>query len=161
MGDWPLFCLAARHGTVALLDENMADYRVHGGGYWSGTNWERQFTEKARVACGLSRELPQHAGPLWNYIFEAYSWRAYECLRERRDQDARRLVRQWIGATPASHRTGAKLALAAAVSLPGGYRVGKRLKDGARAKAKRLLAALLPDAYRALKRFRDRHLGTS
>jgi len=35
LGDWPLFALVARHGSIELMDEIMADYRVHGGGIWT------------------------------------------------------------------------------------------------------------------------------
>lgn len=36
MGDWPLWVLLAQHGPVGYLDEDMATYRVHEGGVFSG-----------------------------------------------------------------------------------------------------------------------------
>jgi len=35
-GDWPLHILNAEHGDIWYMDEIMATYRVHKGGYWSG-----------------------------------------------------------------------------------------------------------------------------
>lgn len=35
MGDWPLFLLHAVHGPIAMLEQTMATYRLHGGGTWS------------------------------------------------------------------------------------------------------------------------------
>lgn len=36
LGDWPMFILAARHGSIGFLDEVTAAYRLHSGGIWSG-----------------------------------------------------------------------------------------------------------------------------
>lgn len=36
LGDWPMFILAARHGSLGFIDEVTAAYRVHPGGIWSG-----------------------------------------------------------------------------------------------------------------------------
>jgi FkbM family methyltransferase len=35
LGDWPLCVLAARSGPIFLMNEVMAAYRVHSGGFWS------------------------------------------------------------------------------------------------------------------------------
>jgi glycosyltransferase involved in cell wall biosynthesis len=37
-GDWALFVLAARRGTIGYLDEVMGVHRVHNAGMWSGSN---------------------------------------------------------------------------------------------------------------------------
>ncbi len=34
-GDWPLHVLNAEHGDIGYLDETLATYRIHSGGYWS------------------------------------------------------------------------------------------------------------------------------
>lgn len=36
MGDWPLHILNAEHGIIWFIDDDMATYRVHENGYWSG-----------------------------------------------------------------------------------------------------------------------------
>lgn len=36
MGDWPLHILNAQHGKIWFIDENMAVYREHSSGYWTG-----------------------------------------------------------------------------------------------------------------------------
>lgn len=40
-GDWLLFCLHARHGSIAYIDEVMSAYRQHHAGIWSGAPEER------------------------------------------------------------------------------------------------------------------------
>ena len=38
MGDWPLVTLLATRGSLGYVRKNMADYRVHGGGSYSGAS---------------------------------------------------------------------------------------------------------------------------
>jgi glycosyltransferase involved in cell wall biosynthesis len=35
LGDWPLFAIVATSGKIHLVDEVLAEYRVHSGGIWS------------------------------------------------------------------------------------------------------------------------------
>jgi glycosyltransferase involved in cell wall biosynthesis len=53
-GDWAMFLLAARKGTIGYIDEIMAVYRLHAGGFWTGISAAEQqrrivqFYENAR-----------------------------------------------------------------------------------------------------------------
>ena len=42
-GDWPLYLLAARHGSIGYVDATMGIYRRHAGGYWSGKSQREQY----------------------------------------------------------------------------------------------------------------------
>lgn len=46
VGDWPLYVLYAQHGDIAYIDDTMAAYRVHAGGWWSaGLSHYRKLEE--------------------------------------------------------------------------------------------------------------------
>ena len=57
LGDWPLFALVARHGTIELMDEIMAVYRVHATSTWSSLPLISRFREGARMLRALDRHL--------------------------------------------------------------------------------------------------------
>jgi glycosyltransferase involved in cell wall biosynthesis len=57
LGDWPMFALAARHGTIDLMDEIMAVYRVHSGGMWSSLPSITRLLESTRMLEALDRHL--------------------------------------------------------------------------------------------------------
>jgi glycosyltransferase involved in cell wall biosynthesis len=57
LGDLPMFALAARHGTIELMDEVMAVYRVHSGGTWSSLPSIARLREGARMLKALDRHL--------------------------------------------------------------------------------------------------------
>jgi glycosyltransferase involved in cell wall biosynthesis len=42
-GDWPLYLLAARHGSIGYVDATMGIYRRHAAGYWSGRSSREQY----------------------------------------------------------------------------------------------------------------------
>jgi glycosyltransferase involved in cell wall biosynthesis len=44
-GDWMLFVLLAEHGNVGYLDEVMAAYRMHAGGFWSRLTGQQRVKE--------------------------------------------------------------------------------------------------------------------
>ena len=54
MGGWPLFVLNARFGDTGYLDEPMAAYRVHAGGYWSGQSRLVQQCRRLQVYEAMS-----------------------------------------------------------------------------------------------------------
>jgi glycosyltransferase involved in cell wall biosynthesis len=58
LGDWPLFAFVARHGSIELMDEIMADYRVHAGGIWTA------MPQASRVKAGIQmlKALDRHFG---------------------------------------------------------------------------------------------------
>ena len=57
LGDLPMFALAARHGTIELMDEIMAVYRVHSGGTWSSLSSIARLREGSRMLRALDRHL--------------------------------------------------------------------------------------------------------
>jgi glycosyltransferase involved in cell wall biosynthesis len=57
LGDLPICALAARHGTIELMDENMATYRVHSGGTWSSLPSMTRLREGSRVLRALDKHL--------------------------------------------------------------------------------------------------------
>ncbi len=50
IGDWPLHVLNAQHGWIGYLDEVMAVYRKHAGGFWSTQPRLRVLTESLQAA---------------------------------------------------------------------------------------------------------------
>jgi glycosyltransferase involved in cell wall biosynthesis len=57
LGDWPLFALVAQHGTIELMDEIMAVYRVHAASTWSSLPLISRFREAARMLRALDGHL--------------------------------------------------------------------------------------------------------
>jgi glycosyltransferase involved in cell wall biosynthesis len=57
LGDWPMFALAARHGSIELMDEVMAAYRVHAGSTWSSLPSITRLREGSRMLKALDRHL--------------------------------------------------------------------------------------------------------
>lgn len=57
LGDWPLFAMVATYGKIELLDELMANYRVHSGATWSSLPYITRFLECTRMLRALDREL--------------------------------------------------------------------------------------------------------
>jgi glycosyltransferase involved in cell wall biosynthesis len=57
MGDWPLCAMVARYGTIELMDEIMASYRIHSGGLWTSTPLLLRAEESLRVLRALDKEL--------------------------------------------------------------------------------------------------------
>ena len=45
--DWPLYILAAEHGTIGYIDEVMSVYRYHAGGLYSAKNEEQKLQSTA------------------------------------------------------------------------------------------------------------------
>jgi hypothetical protein len=57
VGDWARSALAARHGTIELMDGIMAAYRVHAGGIWSSLQRIDRLRETARMLRALDKHL--------------------------------------------------------------------------------------------------------
>ena len=58
-GDWSLYFLAARHGTLRYLDEPMGVYRIHRGGMYSGLARLQALEQRTAFYEGL-RVAPEH-----------------------------------------------------------------------------------------------------
>ncbi|HXP69060.1 MAG TPA: glycosyltransferase [Candidatus Dormibacteraeota bacterium] len=73
LADWPMFALLARAGTIELMDDVMAAYRVHSGGVWSGRPDKDRLQEAIRMLRILERDLgPTHADAIRKTIAEYY-----------------------------------------------------------------------------------------
>jgi len=73
LADWPMFALLARKGTIELMDDVMAVYRVHPGGVWSGRSETRRLQEAIQMLKILERELPQtHAQAIRKTVAQLY-----------------------------------------------------------------------------------------
>jgi glycosyltransferase involved in cell wall biosynthesis len=57
VGDWPLCTMVARYGTIELMDEIMAAYRIHPGGVWSSMPQAIRAEQRLQVLRALDKEL--------------------------------------------------------------------------------------------------------
>jgi glycosyltransferase involved in cell wall biosynthesis len=57
VGDWPRLALVARKGTIELLDEVMAVYRIHSGSIYSFLSIPRQLLETTKMLTVLDKHL--------------------------------------------------------------------------------------------------------
>ena len=57
VGDWARSAWVARHGTIELMEEIMAAYRVHAGSMWSSLSLPTRMRESARMLRTLDKEL--------------------------------------------------------------------------------------------------------
>jgi glycosyltransferase involved in cell wall biosynthesis len=83
LGDWPMFALAARHGTIDLMDEVMAVYRVHAGGSWSSLPSITRAREGSRMLKALDRHLEfQYTRTIRRTLAQSYFWMACQARQE-------------------------------------------------------------------------------
>ncbi len=94
LGDWPLFALLARNGTVNLMDDTMATYRVHQGGIWSSRTQSSRLKEGIRMLKALNGELSyEHSKIAQATIARHYlQWAALAQLDDKRAETAKCLV---------------------------------------------------------------------
>jgi hypothetical protein len=62
-GDWPLYILAAEHGSIGFLPEVLGAYRVHAGGYWSGMDEDERLQLCVRFLQLVWEEAPPSRRP--------------------------------------------------------------------------------------------------
>ena len=67
LGDWPMFALVARYGTIELMDEVMAVYRVHSGGTWSSLPLITRLREGTLTLLSMS----------WTFLLKV--WPLFKC----------------------------------------------------------------------------------
>jgi glycosyltransferase involved in cell wall biosynthesis len=91
LGDWPLFALLATRGTINLMDDTMATYRVHQGGIWSSRTESSRFRESIRMLKALNEELAfEHASTISNTIARFYlEWGENSRLSRNRAETAK------------------------------------------------------------------------
>jgi hypothetical protein len=78
-GDMPLHVLNAEHGDIGFIDEEMAAYRIHPGGVWSGgvspVDWNAETPEQRRrdverlwAVLRVYRAVDRHLGARYREI---------------------------------------------------------------------------------------------
>ena len=94
LGDWPMFALVARYGTIELMDEVMAVYRVHSGGTWSSLPLITRLREGTRMLEALDRHLEfQYTDTIRQVIARNYLGLAMTArLNGNRTETAKQLV---------------------------------------------------------------------
>jgi glycosyltransferase involved in cell wall biosynthesis len=75
LADWPICALTARHGSIELMDEVLATYRVHRGGVWTSMPRVTQLEESVRMLKELNEELHyRYAEVIAANITGCYLW---------------------------------------------------------------------------------------
>ncbi len=80
MGDWALHIMNAQYGKVGYLDEVMAVYRVHQGGFWTALNLVEQAKDSVHILDHLvdylddkyKRKTQGARAKAYQYLSEAY-----------------------------------------------------------------------------------------
>jgi glycosyltransferase involved in cell wall biosynthesis len=131
-GDWPLWAMIARYGTIQLMDDVMAAYRVHPGGVWSAMPSATRLREVVRLFRALDGELgSRYTRKVRETIAEAYLGLASISRSEgRRIETGKHLVscmRNGGLHLPANRRAFA--GLAAYIFIGSGYKVFSRAKS--------------------------------
>lgn len=97
VGDWPLFALLSRHGSIGYQDDNMAHYRVHAAGLWSCKPGWWQSQELLRVQSYLQRRFhPDYADFFRGSITAAYNYDVHSLARAGDYRKARAKIREWL-----------------------------------------------------------------
>jgi glycosyltransferase involved in cell wall biosynthesis len=74
VGDWPIYTLAARRGTVDFLPEPMGVYRIHNGGLWTSMARVRKLESIVWFYETMLRELgPEHGALIRAVLGTRYS----------------------------------------------------------------------------------------
>ena len=132
VGDWARTVLAARHGTIELMDEIMAAYRVHGEGMWSSMPQIARLREMAQMLTALDKELDYvYTDTIHHTIASPYLQMALTARSNgNRIETAKQLlscIRNGGLRLPVSFRTFA--GLAAYILFGSGYKVFSRAGD--------------------------------
>lgn len=53
-GDWALHVLNAEYGKIGYINEVMAAYRIHKGGFWSSEKWTIQLFDGIELLNNLN-----------------------------------------------------------------------------------------------------------
>jgi len=70
VADWPLHVLNAEHGDIGYIDADMAVYRVHAGGVWTGSLARYRKRDSVEGLVRLYRLLDRHLGRRFAPEFE-------------------------------------------------------------------------------------------
>ena len=132
VGDWARSALVARHGTIELMDEIMAAYRVHAEGMWSSMPQIARLRETAQMLRALDKELGYvYTDTIRQTIASPYLQMALTARSNgNRKETAKQLlscIRNGGLRLPVSFRTFA--GLAAYILFGSGYKVFSRAGD--------------------------------
>lgn len=73
LDDWPIFALAARHGTIELMDEVMAIYRLHAQSCWASLPATTRLREGSRMLEALDKHFDfQYTRTIRRTIAQSY-----------------------------------------------------------------------------------------
>jgi hypothetical protein len=73
LDDWPIFALAAKHGTIELMDEVMAVYRRHAQSCWASLSTITRLREGSKMLEGLDKQLDfQYTRTIRRTIAQSY-----------------------------------------------------------------------------------------
>ena len=99
--DWSLFMLAAQHGPLGYLNEVMAVYRQHPGGFWTGRGRIPQMERVIRFYELLGGRLPaRYAGRIGTLLARQRHELALEYRQAGQHDSASRLLRECAAAEP-------------------------------------------------------------
>jgi glycosyltransferase involved in cell wall biosynthesis len=101
IGDWPMHLLNARHGSIGMLDEVMAVYRVHGKGIWSGRpkSWRRE--QEIRILEQVGHSLSgRYTSLARSQAFSRSMGHAWMCFMDSMPQDSKKWLRYLVGKYP-------------------------------------------------------------
>ena len=70
VGDWPLHVLNAEHGDIGYIDADMAVYRVHAGGVWTGSLTRYRNREAVEGLVRVHALIDRHLGGRFAPEFE-------------------------------------------------------------------------------------------
>jgi hypothetical protein len=99
--DWSLFVLAAQHGHLGYLNEVMAVYRQHAGGFWTGRGRIAQMERVIRFYELLTGRLPaRYTGRIRTLLARQCHELALEYRQAGHHDSVQRLLRQCVAAEP-------------------------------------------------------------
>lgn len=100
MGDWPLWLLLARHGSIGYLEDVMAVYRRHDGGVWSSRkdleNLERFTVAKGMLLRHLAKGHPREREFFAGWHDESLVWMVRKGEYRQASYHAKRLLARRI-----------------------------------------------------------------
>lgn len=105
VADWPLHVLNAEHGDIGYIDADMAVYRVHAGGVWTGSLARYRKRDAVEGLVRLYRSLDRHLGGRFAPEFERRTRSLYlEAARasyaDARTRDALHWARAYLRRLP-------------------------------------------------------------
>jgi len=104
MIDWPLHVLVSLRGPIGYIPEEMACYRQHVGGLWTGWEETARLSEMIKCYCILKQVMPsKYTRRISERIIKTHQLMALELLRGGDRRQARhRVFQSFVAIPPAS-----------------------------------------------------------